>query len=54
MKRGTVWQGLLIVAVLVSLVAGALACWHEPAPHVPAMGSFHCDKSWRLPCDEVR
>lgn len=35
MKRD-IWTGLLIVFVLAALIAGALACWHTPEPHVPA------------------
>ena len=46
-----VWQGLLIVITLVALIAGALAWLHTPEPHTPAMGSFQCDHSGRLPCD---
>lgn len=45
--------GLLIVFVLAALVAGALANWHTPERHIPAMGSFHCDPAGRLPCDGV-
>lgn len=47
-------QGLGIVSLLVFIVACAVYWARHPEPHAPVLGSFHCDQSWRLPCDGSR